>query len=85
MNVEAEALSGGGLGKFENSVTRAGSAGWSRVGTMSEMPEQNVSGSFKQYKTLDSPPSEVGNHGGFCTQNDLICAVFEEDYSDCCL
>lgn len=52
---------------------------------MSEMPEQNVSGSFKQYKTLDSPPSEVGNHEGFCTQNDLICAVFEEDYSDCCL
>lgn len=32
VNVEAEAPSGGGLGKFENSVTRAGSAGWSRVG-----------------------------------------------------
>lgn len=52
---------------------------------MSEMPEQNVSGSFNHYKTLDSPQSEVGNHGGFCTQNDLISAVFEEDYSGCCL
>lgn len=50
---------------------------------MSEMPEQNVSGSFNHYETLDSPPSEVGNHGRLCTQSDLIYVVFEEDYSGC--
>lgn len=32
VNTVAEAPSEGGLGKFENSVTRARSAGWSRVG-----------------------------------------------------
>lgn len=33
--------------------------------TMSEMLEQNVSGSFNHYKTVDSPPREVENLGSF--------------------